>query len=388
MMVWTRPLLNGIEERAKMRVVLSFNKRRRVMKDFTVIGVDIAKNVFQIHGADSLGKRLLTKRLSRENFLPFMGTLPRCLVGIEACSGAHYWAKELIKLGFEVKLMSPLKVKKYADTHQKNDARDAAACCEAVTRAAMRFVSVKNDVQLDIQSMHRVRSYYIKQRTALMNMMRGLLAESGVAIAKGQAHLTSKLVALLDDECERLRPAEKSLFRRLKTELEKMEEEIAHHTSRLEKCAKEDEACRRLQTIDGIGPLSATAVVAKIGNGSEFQKGRDLSAFLGLVPRQSSSGNKQVLGSITKHGDRYIRQLLVHGGRACVQAASRMNKNTGTFYKNDPHSAWIRNLTSKVGVNKASVAVANKNARVIVAMLKNKTIFHPELAHGQENVGI
>jgi transposase len=354
------------------------------MKDFTVIGIDIAKNVFQIHVGDSRGNKQLTKRISRSGFLLFMAGLPRCLVGMEACSGAYYWAKELIKLGFEVKLMSPLKVKKYTDGHQKNDARDAAACYVGVTRADMRFVPIKNDVQLDIQSMHRVRSYYIKQRTALMNMMRGLLAESGIAIAKGQANVIRELKVLLDDECERLRSAEKSLMRRLKTDLDKIEEEIIHHTSKLEKCAKEDEACRRLQTIDGIGPLSATAVVAKIGNGSEFQKGRDLSAFLGLVPRQSSSGNRQVLGGITKHGDRYVRQLLIHGGRACVQAASRINKDTGAFYKNDPHSVWIRNLARQAGVNKASVAVANKNARVIVALLKNKTTFHPAMAHHAE----
>jgi transposase len=357
------------------------------MKNLTVIGIDIAKNVFQIHGADSQGNRVLKKRISRERFLVFMANLPACLVGMEACGGAHYWARELIKLGFNVKLMSPLKVKKYADGHQKNDARDAEACAEAVTRANMRFVSIKTDVQLDLQSLHRVRSFYIKQRTALMNMMRGLLAESGIAMAKGQTQLTRALVALSGDECDQLRPAEKSLFNRLKTDLQKTEEEIVHHTSKLEKYAKEDEACRRLQTIDGIGPLSATAIVAKIGNGSEFQKGRDLSAYLGLVPKQSSSGDKQTLGSITKHGDRYIRQLLVHGGRACVQAASRVNKITGEFYKNDPHSVWIRKLAAGAGVNKACVAVANKNARVIVAVLKNKATFNPELAHYQENLG-
>jgi len=350
------------------------------MKDLTVIGIDIAKNVFQIHGADSYGKRLFKKRLSRDAFLPFMAKLPTCLVGMEACGSAHYWAKELIKVGFNVKLMSPLKVKKYAD-HQKNDTRDAAACAEAVTRAGMRFVPIKSDVQLEIQAMHRIRSYYVKQRTALMNTMRGLLAESGIVTAKGQTHLIKKLSTLLDDACERLSPAEKELMKRLKQDLVKLEEETSHHASKLEKLAKEDETCRRLQTIDGIGPLTATAIISKIGNGSEFQKGRDLSAFLGLVPKQCSSGDKQMLVGITKHGDRYIRQLLVHGGRACVQAASRVNKVTGAFYKNDPHSVWIRELANRVGVNKACVAVANKNARIVVAILKNKTTFQAEMAH-------
>ena len=350
------------------------------MGDLTVIGIDIAKNVFQIHGVDSHGKRLLKKRVSREGFLQFMVRLPTCLVGMEACGSAHFWAKELIKLGFDVKLMSPLKVKKYAD-HQKNDANDAAACAEAVTKANMRFVPVKTEEQLAIQAMHRVRSLYVKQRTARMNMMRGILAECGIVMAKGQAHLMKKLAALLDDACEQLSPVEKNLFKRLKEDWDKEEQEIIYHTSELEKLARKDEASRRLQTIEGIGPLTATAIVAKIGNGSEFQKGRDLSAFLGLVPKQHSSGEKQMLSGITKHGDCYIRQLLVHGGRACVQAASRINKMTGAFYKNDPHSVWIRELAGRVGVNKACVAVANKNARMVVAILKNKTTFQPEMAH-------
>lgn len=356
------------------------------MKDITVIGIDIAKNVFQIHGSNSQGKKVFHKRISREGFLETMAKLPRCLVGIEACGGAHYWAKELIKLGFEVKLMSPVRVKKYAD-HQKNDARDAAACAEAVTRSSMRFVSIKTDAQCDMQSLHRVRSYYVQQRTALMNMMRGLLLESGIAIRQGQTHLSKELTNLLDDACERLRPAEKRMFRDLKASLDKVDEQVGHYTQLITTIAKEDEYCQRLQTIRGVGPLSATAVIAKIGNGSEFQKGRDLSAYFGLVPQQYSSGNKQVLGSITKHGDRYIRQLLVHGGRACVQAASRVDKSTGEILKTDPHSLWIRDLTNRIGVNKASVAVANKNARMMVALLKNKSTFKPELAHGQLEMG-
>ena len=350
------------------------------MKDLSVIGIDIAKNVFQIHGTDSHGKRLFKKRVSRAGFLEYMRTLPSCLIGMEACGGAHYWAKELIKLGFTVKLMSPFKVKKFAD-HQKNDANDAAACALAVTRADMRFVPIKTDVQSGIQAMHRLRSHYIKESNALMNTIRGLLAESGIVMAKGQTHLMMKLAALLDEECEQLSSVEKSLYRRLRQDLNRIEQELDYHMSGLEKLAKEDDACQRLQTIDGIGPLSATAIVAKIGNGSDFQKGRDLSAFLGLVPSQHSSGNKQVLSGITKHGDRYIRQLLVHGGRACVYAASRLNKSTGEFRKNDPHSVWIRELAGRIGVNKASVAVANKNARMVVAILKNKTTFRPEMAH-------
>jgi len=357
------------------------------MKNLTVIGIDIAKTIFQIHGADRDGKVLVKKRISRSGFLAYMADLPRCVVGMESCGGSNYWAKELLKLGFEVKLMSPFQVKKYTD-HQKNDARDAAACCEAVSRAGTRFVAVKNEVQSDMQALHRVRSHYVEERTALMNMIRGLLLESGIAIAKGQTHLMKKLVELVYGENEQLRPTEKRLFQRLKEDLDKVEEEIVHYTSQVEKYAKEDEACRRIQSIEGIGPVSATALIAKVGNCSEFQKGRDLSAFLGLVPKQYSSADKQVLGGITKHGDRYIRQLLIHGGRSCVQAASRVDKRTGEFCKNDPHSVWIRKLKNEIGVNRASVAVANKNARMVVAILKNKTTFCPEMAHYSESIGV
>lgn len=350
------------------------------MEDITVIGVDIAKNVIQIHGTNRDGKKLLTKRLSREKFLGYMATLRSCLVGMEACGGAHYWARELIKLGFEVKLMSPHQVKRYAQ-HHKNDARDAAACAEAVTKANMRFVAIKTAVQLEIQAMHRIRSRYVKEQTALMNMIRGLLLESGIAIRRKRTYLEKELARLVDEESTCLLPQEKELLRHLKKNLQQLKEEVAYHTARIEKLAQEDEACRRLQTIKGVGPLTATAVVAKIGNGSEFQKGRDLSAFLGLVPKQCSSGDTQKLLGITKHGDRYIRQLLIHGGRSCVQAAHRINKVTKQYDHHDPHSTWIRNLTHRVGVNKASVAVANKNARMMVAILKNKTSFCAAMAH-------
>lgn len=356
------------------------------MNNITVIGIDLAKNVIQIHGTNDRGKKMLKKRIHRNGFLAFMANLPKCLVGMEACGGAHHWGRELVKLGFEVKLMSPTKVKKYADAHIKNDERDAEACAEAVTRAHMRFVAIKTEVQSSIQNLHRARSFYVKQRTALMNMTRGLLLEFGINIPKGQTHLEKTLRDFMYEENQVLSGEVKMMFQRLKEDLEKIEKEVVFYTDEIEKLAKKDEACRRLQTIEGVGSLSATAIVAKIGNSSEFQKGRELSAFLGLVPKQHSSGEKQVLGSITKHGDRYLRQLLVHGGRSCVKAAFRINKITGTYFKQDAHNAWIRSLVDRVGKNKASVAVANKNARMMVALLKNKTTFVAELAH-EKKVG-
>lgn len=350
------------------------------MNDITVIGIDIAKNFIQIHGANSKGKVLFKKRLARGEFLTFMANIPVCLVGMEACGGAHYWAQELTKLGFEVKLMSPRKVKKYVENN-KNDANDAAACAEAVTRENMLFVPIKTQAQTEIQAIHRVRSFHVKQRTALMNMIRGMLLEVGIAIAKGEFALMKKLNELQDTENDQLSVPMKSMLKNLCDNLKKLDTEINSFKASLEKLAHEDESCVRIKTLPGIGPITATAIVAKIGNGCGFKNGRELSAYLGLVPKQYSSGDKQILGRISKHGDRYIRQLLVHGGRSSVCAAMKKNKATGLFEKQDEHSVWIRNLADRVGVNKASVAVANKNARMIIALLKNETIFQAKLAH-------
>lgn len=349
------------------------------MKELTIIGIDIAKNVIQIHGADSKGKTLFKKRLPREKFLPVMANLPKCLVGMEACGGAHYWAQELTKLGFEAKLMSPRKVKKFVENN-KNDANDAAACAEAVTRHNMLFVPIKTKAQMEIQAIHRVRSFYVKQRTALMNMIRGLLLETGIAIAQGKSALIKKLNVLQDADNQLSAPM-KNILQNLRDSLKKLDAEIDSFKAFLEKLAQEDESCVRIRTLPGIGPITATAVIAKIGRGCDFKNGRELSAYLGLVPKQHSSGEKQVLGRISKHGDRYIRQLLIHGGRSSVWAAMRKNKVTGLFEKQDEHSIWMRSLTERVGINKASVAVANKNARIIIALLKNENIFQAKLAH-------
>lgn len=354
------------------------------MKDLTVIGIDIAKNNIQLHGADARGKVILKKRIGREHLLSYMANFPSCLIGMEACGGAHYLAKELIKLGFEVKLMSPNKVKKYVENN-KNDAKDAAACAEAVVRANMTFVPIKTEAQLELQAIHRVRSQHIKHRTALMNMTRGLLYELGITIAQGQAALIKKLKSLREAE-SKLSGSYESMFQALLNNLEGINKEIAHYTKQLEEKAKGDALCMQLQTIPGIAEITATALIAKIGNGSEFRKGRELSAYLGLVPKQCSSGEKQKLLGISKHGDRYIRGLLIHGGRACVQAAMRKDKITGLFCKNDSHSRWIRSLKERVPTNKASVAVANKNARIVIALLKGEVTYHPDKAHSFESM--
>lgn len=350
------------------------------MRELTTIGIDIAKNFIQIHGTNNKGKCVLKKRVARDKFLTFMANLPKCLVGMEACGGAHYWANELIKLGFDVKLMSPIKVKKFLDNN-KNDAKDAEACAEAVTRANMRFVPVKTKDQMEIQAIHRIRSFYVKQRTSLMNMIRGILLEMGMAIPKGQSVLVKYLCILLDADNACLNDKMKTIFQNLYDDLKRLDEEIDQHTDLLATLAKKDEYCQLIGTLPGIGPITATAMIAKIGNGSEFKHGRELSAYLGLVPKQHSSGEKKVLGGISKHGDRYLRELLIHGGRSSLQAAKKKNKNTGLFLKQDEHSQWMRKLADRIGMNKASVAVANKNARIIVALLKNEMAFQAALAH-------
>jgi transposase len=350
------------------------------MRELTTIGVDIAKNYIQIHGTNSKGKVLLKKRLPRERFLSFMANLPMCRVGMEACGGAHYWAKELIKLGFDVKLMSPRKVKKFVENN-KNDAKDAQACSEAVGRATMLFVPIKTNEQIDIQAIHRVRSHYIKQKTALMNMIRGLLLETGIAIPKGPAALVKRMNLLLSSEENQLSGEMKQIVQNVYENLKQLDIEVDRYQSTLQKLAKKEDYCKQIKSLPGIGLITATAIIAKIGNGSEFKNGRELSAYLGLVPKQHSSGEKQVLGRISKQGDRYIRQLLIHGGRSALKAAMKKNKNTGLFTKEDQHSQWIRKLCDRVGMNKASVAIANKNARMIVALLKNQTTFEPKLAH-------
>jgi len=351
------------------------------MLNITTIGVDIAKNYIQIHGATNKGKTLLKKRLPRKNFLNFMANIPPCLVGMEACGGAHYWAIELKKLGFDVRLMSPQKVKKYLDTHIKNDERDAAACAEAVGRDNMTFVSIKTLEQTSIQSIHRIRSFYIRQRTALMNMIRGLLLEHGIAIKKSKCALIKKLNELVDADNKSLDEENRWCFQSLYDHLKKLDSQVDEQTQKLKTLAKKDELCQRLRTIEGIGEITSTALIAKIGNGSDFKNGRELSAYLGLVPKQHSSGDTQRLLGITKHGGRYIRQLLVHGGRSVVQAARRINKITGQYAKQDPHSQWVRKLSDRLGTNKTSVAIANKNARMVIALLKNKTTFNAQLAH-------
>ncbi len=333
--------------------------------NITTLGIDLAKDVFQLHAIDERGKTLLTKRVKRHKLADEIAKLPICKIGMEACGGAHYWARRFQAMGHEVKLMSPQFVKPYVKGN-KNDANDAEACCEAVTRPSMRFVPIKQTVQQDMQALHRVRRRLVSQRTQFTDQMRGLLAEYGIVIAQGIASVMRKLPLILEDADNELSTDGRTLFSELYEELKFLQIRIQGYEDRIKQIAKIDERCLRLQTIPGIGPITATAFLSSVGDINVFTRGRQLSAYLGLVPKQSSSGNKTRLLGISKRGDRYLRCLLIHGARSVIKVVDR---------KSDPYSRWIQTLITRCGIHKATVAVANKNARIAWALLKNNSEF-------------
>lgn len=335
------------------------------MNKMTTIGLDLAKNVFHVIGCDRHGKVVRKKMLRRKEVMHFFSQVPPCLVGMETCSGAHYWAHQLISLGYEVKLIPAQYVKPFVQGN-KNDYNDALAIAEAVVRPTMRFVTPKTIAQQDIQALHRLRERRLQERTALSNQVRGLLAEYGLVLPLGVSVLRRQLPELLEDAENGL----SGLFRQLLAQCYQQLQEIDHHideyTQRLKEQNEQDEACERLQTIPGFGPIIASAFHAAVGDGTAFRRGRDVSASLGLVPRQHSSGGKDTLLGISKRGDRYLRSLLVHGARSVVQHAQR---------KDDRLSRWINKIRLERGYNKAAVAVANKLARIGWVILSHRVVY-------------
>jgi transposase len=330
------------------------------------IGLDIAKNVFQVHGVDAHGKAALRKQLKRSQVLAFFANLPPSLVGLEACAGAHYWARELLKLGHDARLISPQFVKPYVKGN-KNDANDAEAICEAVGRPNMRFVPVKTVEQQDIQMLHRVRSGLVKDRTALANRTRGLLGEYGLVIGVGLAQLRRCLPELLEDGENSLTIAARQIFSDLYDKLAELDKQVTAYGDKIQVLHRSSPVSQALATIPGIGPISATALLASLGDGKAFASARQVSAWLGLVPRQDSSGGKAKLLGISKRGDVYLRTLLVHGARSVVKTAAK---------KNDAQSRWINELVKRRNANIAAVALANKNARVVWALLTRTQTYH------------
>jgi transposase len=323
------------------------------------IGLDIAKNVFQLHGVDANGKTVLRKQLKRNQVLAFFANLSACRVGLEACSGAHYWARELIKLGHDARLISPQFVKPYVKGN-KNDANDAEAICEAVGRSNMRFVPIKSIEQQDLQMLHRVRSGLVKERTALANRIRGLLSEYGIIVALGIAKLRQQLPDILEEAENGLTMAARQIFADLQEQLIELDKQVAAYGDKIQSVHRASEVSQRLGDVPGIGSITATALLAALGDGKAFTSARQVAAWLGLVPRQDSSGGKPRLLGISKRGDVYLRTLLIHGARAVVKAAAQ---------KDDSQSRWINDLVKRRNANIAAVAVANKNARIVWALL-------------------
>jgi transposase len=334
-------------------------------RDINVVGIDIAKRVFHLVGMDERGKIVMRKRCSRGEVLPLLANLGPTTIGMEACGGAHYWARCLREQGHEVKLMAPQFVKPYVKSN-KNDMRDAEAIAEAVTRPSMRFVPVKDVAQQDIQALHRVRERLVTARTALVNEMRGLLAEYGIVLPQGMAKFRQALMRTLEAEHTKLTPLGQELFHKLFGELGKLDTELAYYQDKLEALAQAHPVCQRLLTIPGIGPLTATALMAAVGDAGVFKNGRQFAAWLGLVPKQYSTGGQTRLLGISKRGDSYIRKLLIHGARATLRWART---------KADRRSQWIRGLLDRRGWNRTAVAVANKNARIVWALLSRGGLY-------------
>lgn len=333
------------------------------------VGLDLAKRSIQVHGVDRDERVSLRRSVKREALLPMFAAMPPCLIGMEACSGAHYWARELSKLGHQVRLIAVKHVKPFVQG-QKNDANDAAAICEAVSRPTMRFVAVKSVTQQDIQSLHRIRSQWVGHRTAKVNLIRGLLAEYGIVIAQRVDQLRRALVWLLEDAENGLSDDFRVLLQELREDLAYADQRIAELTTRIEQQAKRHESARRLLDVPGIGPITASAMIAAAGDGSDFKSGRHLAAFLGLTPRQHSTGGKSVLRGIHKQGDRYVRSLLIHGARSVQRTAAN---------KLDPNSQWLTALSHRRHKNIATVAQANKTARIAWVILRGAT-YSPDRA--------
>jgi len=333
----------------------------------TTIGIDLAKEVFQIHGVDDHGKTVLRKQLRRCKMAKFFANIEPCLIGMEACGSSHHWARKLSEFGHTVKLMSPQFVKPYVKTN-KHDMADAEAICEAVSRPNMRFVPIKNIEQQAILSVHRARQGLVKARTAQANQIRGLLSEFGIVIPKGIHSIAKRVPDILEDAENGLPGTMRHLLKRLNDHLKELSRQVDELELQIKLWHKENEASKKLEAIPGIGPITASAIVATVGNATEYKNGRQLAAWLGLVPKQCSSGGKQLLLGISKRGDTYLRTLLIHGARAVIRFAEN---------KAEPEN-WLRKLITRRNKNIAAVALANKNARIIWALLVKGSTFHPD----------
>ncbi|WP_116369217.1 IS110 family transposase [Parahaliea mediterranea] len=334
------------------------------------VGVDLAKNVFQVHGVDSRERPVWRKNLKRSTWLAeIQHRVPSgAEIGLEACSGAHHWGRQLIARGYQVKLIAPQFVKPYVKSN-KSDRNDAAAICEAMSRPSMRFVALKSIEQQDIQAIHRVRSEVVKQRTAKANQIRGLVGEYGLIAPQGIHALRAALPCWLEDAENGLSDRFRRLLARLADDLRYLDARVEEYDAEIAIMAKELPAARRLMALQGVGPVIATALVATLGSGDGFTKGRDFAVTLGLTPKHHGTGGKERILGISKRGDAYLRTVLIHGARSAVYAAKG---------KTDPLSRWINELLERRHPNVVIVALANKTARIAWALVRNGSEYAPE----------
>jgi len=337
------------------------------MNEAITIGLDLAKNVFQVHGVDAEGNVVIRRQLRRSRVLPFFKKLPPCLVGVEACATAHHWARQLIGLGHEVKLMPPNYVKAYVK-RGKNDAADAAAICEAVTRPSMRFVAVKGVEQQSILMVHRTRELLVRQRTMVINAMRAHMAELGIVAPAGVPQVKRLLDIIADGDDDRLGPVARTCLESLVRQYLSLHEEINAAEKRIQAWHRSNETSRRLETIPGIGIITASALAASVSDPSVFKSGRELAAWIGLVPRQNATGGKQRLGRISKQGDQYLRWLLVAGALSVIRHAKRRGTS---------HLPWLTGIIARKPTKLAAVALANKNARIVWGILMGGESYRP-----------
>ena len=336
------------------------------------VGVDLAKNVYQLHGVDRAGKTLLKRRLKRQQWFNVLldKTEPDCVIGMEACAGAHHWGRELQARGYTVKLIAPQFVKPYVKSN-KSDAKDAEAICEAMSRPHMRFVTVKTVEQQDIQATHRVRAELIRQRTAKANQIRGLVAEYGLVAPKHLSSLRAAIPCWLEDAENGLTGDFRALLQGVWNDLLILDDRVCEMDKLIKRLAENNEDCVRLQQLRGIGPMISTAMIASVGDARQYNKSRQMAAAIGITPKQHSSGDRDRLLGISKRGDVYLRTLMIHGARSVVANAK---------HKDDRLSRWVTNIANKKHPNVAAVALANKTARMAWAMLRNETDYDPDFA--------
>ena len=340
------------------------------MVEIAVLGVDLGKNSCSVVGLDAAGRVVLRRRLHRDGVVKLAAGSPGCVVAMEACCGAHHLGRRLREAGHEVRLMSPEYVRPYVKA-QKNDDRDAEAIAEAATRPTMRFVELKSETQLDMQSLHRARDRLVGERTALINQLRAILLERGITVPQGRRKLEVYLETLLAEDGVPLSPRTRLLVEDQRAEWRELDRRIEAFDEEFAAEARTDEAARLLTTIPGIGPLNATALVAAIGRAETFGRGRDLAAWLGLVPRQMTTGGKPKLLGISKRGNGYLRKMLIHGARAALPTLSKSET---------PLGGWLRGLTARAHVNTVVVALAAKLARIICAVLRSGRKFEMKAA--------